>query len=79
MKSRDAKRSQHLIPILQASKRVLLLSGTPVLSKPVEIFNVMRIVRPDVTPNFHEFTGRYCDPQMSKFRNVMDYNGATCT
>lgn len=80
LKSRDSKRSVNLIPILQGSKRVLLLSGTPILNRPVEIFNVMKIIRPDVTPSFREFAGRYCDPKVSDYRpNVMDYSGATCT
>ena len=63
LKSRDSQRSKKLVPILQASKRVILLSGTPVLSKPVEIYNILRILRPDVTPSFKEFTSRYCDPK----------------
>jgi SWI/SNF-related matrix-associated actin-dependent regulator of chromatin subfamily A-like protein 1 len=55
LKSRDAKRVKNLVPILQSSKRVLLLSGTPVLAKPVEIYNMMKIIRPDVMPSFLHF------------------------
>ena len=70
-------RSKNLIPLLQSAKRVLLLSGTPILNKPVEIYNLMRILRPDVTPSFKEFTTRYCNPKSTNFG--MDYSGATCT
>ena len=63
LKSKDAKRSQNLIPILKAAKRVMLLSGTPILSRPVEIHNLMSIIRPDVTPSFRDFANRYCDPK----------------
>ena len=77
LKSRDSKRSKQLIPILQSARRVILLSGTPILNKPVEIYNIMRIVRPDVTPSFKDFTNRYCNPKSTHYG--MDYSGATCT
>jgi SWI/SNF-related matrix-associated actin-dependent regulator of chromatin subfamily A-like protein 1 len=75
LKSTDAKRSQALVPLLQNAKRVILLSGTPVLSKPVEVFNLMKILRPDVHPNFTNFTRRYCDAKMMKWG--MDYSGSS--
>ena len=77
LKSRDSQRSKELVPILSAAKRVILLSGTPVLSKPVEIYNILRILRPDVTPSFKDFTSRYCDPKQTRFG--MDYSGSACT
>lgn len=64
LKSIDSQRSKALVPLLQNAKRVILLSGTPVLSKPVEIFNLMKILRPDVHPNFKTFADRYCDPRV---------------
>ena len=77
MKSRDAKRSKNLIPILTASKRVILLSGTPVLARPVEIYNTLKILRPDTTPLFSQFADRYCNPTKNRFG--WDYTGAACT
>ena len=50
---REAKK---LVPVLQNTKRVILLSGTPVLSRPVEIFNLLKFIRPDFTPVFATFT-----------------------
>jgi len=37
-------------------KRIILISGTPVLSRPSEIFNLVKIIRPDV---FKRFTGEF--------------------
>jgi hypothetical protein len=34
------------------SKRVILLSGTPILARPIEIYNVARIIRPDIFYSF---------------------------
>ena len=77
LKSRDSKRSKNLIPILSNAKRVILLSGTPILNKPVEIYNILKILRPDVVPNFKDFTNRYCSPKQTNYG--MDYSGAACT
>jgi SWI/SNF-related matrix-associated actin-dependent regulator 1 of chromatin subfamily A len=63
--------------LLQNAKRVILLSGTPVLSKPVEVFNLMKIIRPDVHPNFKTFTERYCDPKVNRWG--IDYSGSANT
>lgn len=65
------------MPILEQAKRVILMSGTPVLAKPIEIYNLMRIIRPDVTPKFTDFANRYCKPTASRFG--IDYTGASCT
>lgn len=75
LKAKDSQRSQALVPLLQNAKRVILLSGTPVLAKPVEVFNLMKILRPDVHPSFTVFTQRYCDPKQTRWG--MDYSGAT--
>ena len=63
MKSRGAKRSKLLIPILRKAKRCLLLTGTPILNHPVEIYNLLKIIRPDIWVSFLEYTSRYCDPK----------------
>ena len=62
LKSRDAKRSKALIPILTAGKRVILISGTPMINRPVELFNLLKILKPDLMDTFGEFAGRYCNP-----------------
>ena len=77
LKNRDAKRSKNLIPILMNSKRCILISGTPILSRPVELYNILRILRPDIFHNFNDYANRYCDPSPGKFG--VDYNGKSCT
>jgi SWI/SNF-related matrix-associated actin-dependent regulator of chromatin subfamily A-like protein 1 len=77
LKSRDAKRSKHLIPILTRAKRCILISGTPMLSRPVEIFNLLKILRPDIINNFADYASRYCNPKETPYG--MDYSGNSCT
>ena len=75
LKSREAKRTKTLIPIIQKSKRVLLLTGTPILAKPVELYSLLNILRPDVFHNFYNYVNRYCNPQFLFGHN--DFNGCS--
>ena len=47
------------------AKRCLLLSGTPILARPNELYNLLRILRPDIFYSFKEFGLRYCNPRES--------------
>ena len=77
LKSRDAKRSKVLCPILTRAKRCILISGTPMLARPVEVFNLLKVLRPDVFHVFKDFVERYCAPKQGRYG--MDYSGNTCT
>jgi len=63
LKSRDSLRAKNLVPVLMRTKRILLLSGTPILARPSEIYNTLRILRPDVFYSFTTFGKRYCNPK----------------
>ena len=76
LKSQDAKRTKCLIPIIQKSKRVLLLTGTPILSKPVELYPLLTMIRPDLFHNFKIYGNRYCDPKANFFG--VDWTGSSC-
>ena len=55
------------------AKRVMLLSGTPILARPVEIYNILRIIWPDIFNSFLDFGKRYCNPKESYLG--IDWNG----
>lgn len=40
---------------------MILLSGTPAMSRPSELYTQILAVRPTLFPRFHEFGIRYCD------------------
>ena len=42
------------------------MTGSTLLKKPIEIHNMMKIVRPDYVPDFLKFSQRYCDPYNTK-------------
>lgn len=62
LKNPSAKRTKVLTPIIKQCKRVILLTGTPALAKPKELFTIMHVLRPDIFRQFKEFGERYCDP-----------------
>jgi SWI/SNF-related matrix-associated actin-dependent regulator of chromatin subfamily A-like protein 1 len=67
LKARDSKRSRALVPVVMKAKRVMWLTGTPILARPNEMFNLVRIVRPDVFVRFKEFGERYWSPKPGFF------------
>ena len=85
LKQRDAQRTKMILPFLQASKHLLLLSGTPALARPVELYTQLHALAPTMFGKFHDFAHRYCDPKKSwvvygggrRFHR-WDYSGAAC-
>lgn len=55
LKNSLAKRTEALCPLLQKTRRVLLLSGTPAFAKPKELFTLVQILRPDIFRFFKGF------------------------
>ncbi|CAK59159.1 unnamed protein product (macronuclear) [Paramecium tetraurelia] len=77
LKSPSAIRSQACVPILRQCMRTILLTGTPALSKPRDLFNLLNIIRPDIFGSFKEFGYRYCDPKLSRYTKGIDFDGAS--
>lgn len=75
LKSRTAKRSKALLPVLKRARRLVLMSGTPALSRPAELFTQLNLLRPDIFPAFHAFGLRYCAAKRNHFG--WDYKGAS--
>lgn len=75
LKNRDSKRSKFLIPIMQRCKRLILLSGTPILAKPVEAYPILNALRPDVFHSFKAFGTRYCNPVLRPYG--IDWSGSS--
>jgi len=63
IKSITAVRSKMIAPILSGANRVALLSGTPALAKPIELWPQVHALRPDLFPNYKNFTNKFCAPR----------------
>lgn len=66
LKQRDAEWNIKLVPLLSNMKRIMLLTGTNFRGNAIELYNLLKIVRPDFVPEFLKFCNRYCDPIIKK-------------
>ncbi|KAI7741873.1 hypothetical protein M8C21_032445 [Ambrosia artemisiifolia] len=60
LKNAQAKRTTASLPILQRAQYTMLLSGTPALSRPIELFKQLEALYPKVYKSVHEYGNRYC-------------------
>jgi SNF2-related domain len=62
LKSADAQRTKCALPLLRGARRAMCLSGTPVLSRPAEVFTTLSALLPEVfaEKDFMAFAERYC-------------------
>jgi SWI/SNF-related matrix-associated actin-dependent regulator 1 of chromatin subfamily A len=79
---KDAKsgRSKAVEPLAQNAKHLILLTGTPALSRPMELFSQVRALLPRLFRGAHEFGMRYCDGKMKTVfggREVADFSGSS--
>ena len=76
-KSNSAKRTKAIKTLAKQIPHVIALSGTPILNRPIEIYNAIRIINPELFPNYMAFTERYCNRRFTGYG--WDYNGASHT
>ncbi|XP_036926422.1 DNA annealing helicase and endonuclease ZRANB3 isoform X4 [Sturnira hondurensis] len=79
MKSRNASRSRILLPIVQKAKRAILLTGTPALGRPEELFMQIEALFPQKFGTWTDYAKRYCNAHVRYFgkRPQWDCRGAS--
>ncbi|KAH3759633.1 chromatin-remodeling complex ATPase chain [Pelomyxa schiedti] len=75
LKNRVAKRTRSVTQLLKQARHAILLSGTPALSRPQELYTQIDAIDPRMFPNFMEFGLRYCGGQRTRFG--WNFDGAT--
>lgn len=75
LKSTKTARTKASLPILKAAARAVLLSGTPALSRPIELYTQISAVSKHLKMSFFEFGQRYCNGVKNKFG--WDFSGAS--
>ena len=63
IKNKDSLRAKNIIPIAIRAKRLIIMTGTPLLAKPYEGYPLLYALRADIFFYFKKFAYRYCDPQ----------------
>ncbi|NXM75080.1 ZRAB3 endonuclease, partial [Serilophus lunatus] len=79
MKSRNASRSKILLPIVQKALRAVLLTGTPALGRPEELFMQIEALFPRRFGTWSEYAKKYCNARVRFFgkRAQWDCRGAS--
>uniref|UniRef100_A0A663N853 Zinc finger RANBP2-type containing 3 n=1 Tax=Athene cunicularia TaxID=194338 RepID=A0A663N853_ATHCN len=79
MKSRNATRSKILLPIVQKALRAILLTGTPALGRPEELFMQIEALFPKRFGTWSEYAKKYCNARVRFFgkRTQWDCRGAS--
>jgi len=75
IKNSTAQRTKVTKALIKNCKSVLLLSGTPLLSRPAELFNGLNLMDPLVWNDWYKFTQRYCNGHQGRFG--YDYKGSS--
>lgn len=68
-------RTKAVKALCRGVKHVIGLTGTPIVNRPIEAYNILKLVGGHDVPKWPIYTQRYCDPQHNGF--VWTYDGAT--
>ncbi|UKJ90023.1 hypothetical protein MACJ_003281 [Theileria orientalis] len=72
LKNSSSKRTKKVCPILRSAKRVILLSGTPELNLPTELYEQVSSILPGFSRS-SVFNERYCKKKYNYFIKKMEY------
>lgn len=75
IKNRKSKRSKAALKIVKNVPHVISITGTPVVNRPIELFNALSMIRPSLFPSFWKFAERYCGASFDGYG--WDFSGAT--
>ncbi len=74
-KNPKSQRSKLIYDISKGIDKVWLLTGTPITSKPINLYQLLKICRHEIVNNYFWFIKNYCDAKETKFG--WDANGAS--
>lgn len=74
LKNSHTQRTKAARKLCKKLAKILILTGSPIMSRPAEVWPLVNILRPDVFDSFFSFGARYCQP---RFRfGKWEYKGA---
>ena len=75
IKESTTQRFQKIAKLVGKAKRLILVSGTPAMSRPIELFTQLKLLLPKVFSNKAKYATRYCDPKDTPWGR--QYTGCT--
>lgn len=67
VKSTTAMRTKAFRAISRDIPSILLLSGTPLLSRPSELYSLLNIIDPSTWKDWYDFARKYCDAHQTRW------------
>jgi len=77
IKNNKAKRTKAFKRLVKSVPRLIALTGTPIENKPIEIYNIVKVIDPSIFPDATDFAVEFCGAKKTRFG--WDKNGATNT
>ena len=77
LKERKAKRTKAAILLGKTAKFVIGLSGTPIINRPIEFFNMLNLIEPKQFTSWFKFGLRYCNGEHNGYG--WQFNGTSNT
>jgi SWI/SNF-related matrix-associated actin-dependent regulator 1 of chromatin subfamily A len=76
LKNHKAKRTEACLSLLQPAKYIVMLTGTPALSRPIELHTQVEALRPGLLGSRTDYGIKFCGARKARFGG-MEYKGAT--
>jgi len=67
IKNPKAGRSKEITDFGKNIPHIIALTGTPILNRPIEIFNILKLLCPEKFGNYWNFVKRYCNAYPTKW------------
>ncbi|KAK9866883.1 hypothetical protein WJX84_007577 [Apatococcus fuscideae] len=78
LKGHTTNRTRFVVPLVKKARRALLLSGTPALSRPIELYPQIDALYPGLVGTFDEFGHKFCGgPPIEMRPGVRVYRGCS--
>lgn len=76
LSNRSAKRTTATRRLSRGCQSRIILSGSPMMNRPADLFPLLNILHPDRFPEFLTYAWNFCDPKQDE-RGGWDYSGAS--
>lgn len=78
-RSVPVKRTKTIMDIGKGLKNIIAISGTPIVNKPIELFNVLKLLDPITFSNKNTYAKMFCDFRVLRFgkKTFYDSSGAS--